>query len=246
MIQSIDNVLLSDENIYDWQKTVDIGQLGKLEHLRELHIDGNYDSENINPITELKGFPVLTDLKIGDLLNDLSEIKHLPALTRLTLTNPINIGMIQSAVPKLEILDFYANHISDLQPLSFLQSVDFLEISRVHKINDFTPIGKLRSLTRLKLDSCDLLTNINFLGKSQPPVLYRLAKEANFIISNDTGPAHMAAHLGARGVTLFGYHTTPKKVSIETNKFKAIIKDDLKELSAEEVYSNISEELSLV
>jgi len=41
----------------------------------------------------------------------------------------------------------------------------------------------------------------------------------------------MAAHLGAKGVTLFGHHTTPKKVSIETNKFKAIIKDDLKELS---------------
>ena len=73
-----------------------------------------------------------------------------------------------------------------------------------------------------------------------------LINKAQFIISNDTGPAHMAAHLGARGVTLFGYHTTPKKVCIETNKFKAIIKDDLKELSAEEVYFNISKELSLV
>ena len=76
--------------------------------------------------------------------------------------------------------------------------------------------------------------------------LASLIDKAQFIISNDTGPAHMAAHLGAKGVTLFGYHTTPKKVSIETNKFKAIIKDDLEELSAEEVYSNISEELSLV
>ena len=73
-----------------------------------------------------------------------------------------------------------------------------------------------------------------------------LIDKAQFIISNDTGPAHMAAHLGAKGVTLFGHHTTPKKVSIETNKFKAIIKHDLEELSAEEVYSNISEELSLV
>jgi ADP-heptose:LPS heptosyltransferase len=73
-----------------------------------------------------------------------------------------------------------------------------------------------------------------------------LIDKAQFVISNDTGPAHMAAHLGAKGVTLFGHHTTPKKVSIETNKFKAIIKDDLKELSAEEVYSNIFEELSLV
>ena len=70
-----------------------------------------------------------------------------------------------------------------------------------------------------------------------------LINKAQFIISNDTGPAHMAAHLRARGVTLFGYHTTPKKVSIETNKFKAIIKNNLNELSAEEVYSNITKEL---
>ena len=35
-----------------------------------------------------------------------------------------------------------------------------------------------------------------------------LIDKARFIISNDTGPAHMAAHLGAKGVTLFGYHTT--------------------------------------
>ena len=73
-----------------------------------------------------------------------------------------------------------------------------------------------------------------------------LIGEAKFIISNDTGPAHMAAHLVAKGVTLFGYHTTPQKVSIETNKFKAIIKNNLKELSAEEVYSNISKELTSI
>ena len=34
--------------------------------------------------------------------------------------------------------------------------------------------------------------------------------------------------------------TTPKKVSIETDKFRAIIKNDLNELSADEVYSIIS------
>jgi ADP-heptose:LPS heptosyltransferase len=73
-----------------------------------------------------------------------------------------------------------------------------------------------------------------------------LIDNAKFIISNDTGPAHMAAHLGAMGVTLFGYHTTAKKVSIETNKFKAITKDNLNELTADEVYSKISQKLLLV
>ena len=43
-----------------------------------------------------------------------------------------------------------------------------------------------------------------------------LIKKSNYIIANDTGPAHMAAHLGKEGTDIFGHHTTPKKVSRET------------------------------
>ena len=49
----------------------------------------------------------------------------------------------------------------------------------------------------------------------------------------------MTAHLGMEGIVLFGYHTTAKKVSIETDKFKAITVDDLKNLSAENLYEKI-------
>ena len=38
-----------------------------------------------------------------------------------------------------------------------------------------------------------------------------LILKASYVVANDTGPAHMAAHLGQKGVALFGYHTTPKK-----------------------------------
>ena len=69
---------------------------------------------------------------------------------------------------------------------------------------------------------------------------------ASFIIANDTGPAHMAAHLGVSGVVLFGYHTTPKKVSIETDKFKAISVNDLSNLTVEKVYSEIKEKIELI
>ena len=47
------------------------------------------------------------------------------------------------------------------------------------------------------------------------------------------------------GVALFGYHTTPYKVSIETENFKAIVENDLKKLSAENVFYKISKQLSL-
>ena len=73
-----------------------------------------------------------------------------------------------------------------------------------------------------------------------------LINKASYVIANDTGPAHMAAHLGQRGIVLFGYHTTPKKVSIETDKFKAITVDNLKHLTAEAVYSEIKRELELI
>ena len=73
-----------------------------------------------------------------------------------------------------------------------------------------------------------------------------LISKASYVIANDTGPAHMAAHLGCNGIVLFGYHTTPKKVAIETEKFKAITVEDLNVLSAELVYSNIKDKLKLI
>ena len=73
-----------------------------------------------------------------------------------------------------------------------------------------------------------------------------LIGKASYVIANDTGPAHMTAHLNQSGTVLFGYHTTPEKVSIETDKFKAITINDLKNLSAEKVYSEIKSKLDLI
>ena len=70
--------------------------------------------------------------------------------------------------------------------------------------------------------------------------LSTLIKESSFVVANDTGPAHMSAHLGAKGLTLFGKHTTAFKVSIERENFKAIQVDDLNKLSAEKVFERMS------
>ena len=73
-----------------------------------------------------------------------------------------------------------------------------------------------------------------------------LIKKSSFVIANDTGPAHMAAHLGSGGIVLFGHHTSPQKVSIETNKFKALTVDQLTNLSAESVYLEMVNQLKLI
>ena len=71
------------------------------------------------------------------------------------------------------------------------------------------------------------------------PVSFAITKELSFIIANDTGPAHIAAHVGAKGLTLFGKHTTAYKVSIERDNFKAIEVTDLNNLSAEKVFERL-------
>ena len=74
--------------------------------------------------------------------------------------------------------------------------------------------------------------------------LSSLIKDSSFVIANDTGPAHIAAHLNAKGLTLFGKHTTAFKVSIERENFKAIQVEDLNKLSAEKVFERLSNSIS--
>ena len=74
--------------------------------------------------------------------------------------------------------------------------------------------------------------------------LASLINESLFVVANDTGPAHISAHLGVKGLTLFGKHTTAYKVSIERENFKAIQVDDLNKLSAEKVFERLSSSIS--
>ena len=86
------------------------------------------------------------------------------------------------------------------------------------------------------INAISILNDENVLGISQ---LSSLIKDSEFVIANDTGPAHMAAHLGAKGLTLFGSHTTAYKVSIERENFKAIQVNDLVKLSTDKVLEKI-------
>ena len=71
--------------------------------------------------------------------------------------------------------------------------------------------------------------------------LAALIRDSLFVVANDTGPAHMTAHLGSKGIALFGSHTTPFKVSIERENFKAIQAPELSKLSAEKVFERLSD-----
>ena len=87
-----------------------------------------------------------------------------------------------------------------------------------------------------QINAICILDNGRALDISQ---LSSLISDSSFVIANDTGPAHMAAHLNAKGITLFGQHTTADKVSIERDNFKAIQVSDLSKLSANKVMEKI-------
>ena len=74
--------------------------------------------------------------------------------------------------------------------------------------------------------------------------LISLIKDASFIVSNDTGPAHICSHMNKPGLVLFGSHTSAHKVSIESEKFKPISVKDLNLLKAENVMTEIKKVLN--
>ena len=90
------------------------------------------------------------------------------------------------------------------------------------------------------INAISILNNEKILDISE---LSSLIKDSSFVIANDTGPAHIAAHLNAKGLTLFGKHTTAFKVSIERENFKAIQVEDLNKLSAEKVFERMPKSL---
>ncbi|PCJ69661.1 MAG: hypothetical protein COA62_09090 [Rhodobiaceae bacterium] len=93
-------------------------------------------------------------------------------------------------------------------------------------------------------DELDLCTTIpgttltagSFLGWFD---LAGVIAEAAFIVGNDTGPTHLAAHMNRPGVALFGSHTSVEKTGIARENFDAIEVDDLSALSVGRVYNAI-------
>ena len=93
-----------------------------------------------------------------------------------------------------------------------------------------------------EIELCKDLSTTVLLDGDRPTNFSQLAsiiKYADVVIANDTGPAHMAAHLGCKGVVLFGAHTSPQKVSIETKNFKAITSENLEDLTASSVWDSV-------
>ena len=92
-----------------------------------------------------------------------------------------------------------------------------------------------------QINALCILDNGRALDISQ---LSTLIKSSSFVVANDTGPAHMSAHLKVKGLTLFGSHKSAFLQSIERDDFKAIQVSDLNKLSAIKVFENLFKSLN--
>ena len=124
----------------------------------------------------------------------------------------------------------YFNDLIKLISEKFNEEYKLITAPGPNEINDAKDINALA-----------LLDNGRALDISQ---LTSLIIDSSFVIANDTGPAHIAAHVGTKGLALFGKHTTAYKVSIERENFKAIQVNNLKNLSPEKVFERVVENLT--
>ena len=70
-----------------------------------------------------------------------------------------------------------------------------------------------------EIDLCRALPATMLLDGGEPLDFFQLAgvlRRARFVIGNDTGPTHMAAYLGAKGLALFGPHTQARATSLDS------------------------------
>ena len=76
-----------------------------------------------------------------------------------------------------------------------------------------------------EMDLADQIPGITLKGPRGFINWFELAgvmKKAVFVVGNDTGPSHLAAHIGTPGLALFGSHTTAERTGIERENFTAI------------------------
>ena len=135
------------------------------------------------------------------------------------------------------LFPFCSEHLSIKKWPHYNELIQKIKSKYQNKFKIIIAPGSLEIKNAKEIDADCILDNGKALDISQ---LSSLIKDSSFVIANDTGPAHMAAHINVKGLTLFGSHTTAVKVSIERENFKPVQVSDLNKLSADKVFEKIN------
>ena len=135
------------------------------------------------------------------------------------------------------LFPFCSEHLSIKKWPHYNELIQKIKSKYQNKFKIIIAPGSLEIKNAKEIDADCILDNGKALDISQ---LSSLIKDSSFVVANDTGPAHMAAHINVKGLTLFGSHTTAVKVSIERENFKPVQVSDLNKLSADKVFEKIN------
>jgi ADP-heptose:LPS heptosyltransferase len=120
-----------------------------------------------------------------------------------------------------------ARHFADLVDLLAARGIASVAVgTRV----DETAIGEIRALTP---------SLISLAGKTDIGQLAEVARRSIGVVGNDTGPIHIAALIGAPTLVLMSGRSDPVKMIPRGPDVGFLQKQDLADLSAEEVFSSI-------
>ena len=99
-----------------------------------------------------------------------------------------------------------------------------------------------------EIDLCRSIPSVVLVKETETVLdLFELAgvlSRARYVIGNDSGPTHIAAHLGVTGCALFGPHISAEMTSIKHADFEVIEAKDLNRISADMVFSHVCERLA--
>jgi len=92
------------------------------------------------------------------------------------------------------------------------------------------------------LDLCRTIPGIMLTGPNKYLDFFQLAgvlKRAGYVVGNDSGPSHLASHLGVPGIALFSGHVPAYRTGIERDNFKCIEAAKMDLISVDTVMNEI-------
>ena len=218
--------------------------------------DGIFSRISDSKIKKMPGKNLILNLKFPKDINKIYIIGNLSNKGKKFMEDYFKKDTIHYSLPFGSISEIKNNYELDKYIILFPFCSPHLTSKKWPYYNDLINMinekfeNKFKVVTAPGPDEIEDAKNINALcildnGKAlNISQLSGLIKDSSFVVANDTGPAHITAHLGSKGVALFGSHTTPFKVSIERDNFKAIQAPELSKLSAEKVFERLFEIIS--
>lgn len=118
----------------------------------------------------------------------------------------------------------------------------YAALGQIFLTRDVVPvlIGTKAEAETLSALEDQLSGSLNLCGATSLYDVAYLARRAEMVIGNDTGPMHIAGPTGAKCCVLFSGHSSPKRHRPLGTHVQALQKDDLKDLRVEDVWAECS------